>query len=178
MVPERTEERRRSERGVTLIELLIAVAIIGVLATMATVGFRHFVRKARSVEGNLALMEVRKLQDGFHSELGQYAPNFTSIGYAKLDQLSFYAVTMIVGTPGSGIAYEANADPMPGWDLRIWHLTQYDDHSWVLTQSDDPSTAVAGPAQPPDTGGGAEPPDTGGGADPEGGGDPGGLGKG
>ncbi len=165
MVPERTEDRLRNERGVTLIELLIAVAIIGVLATMAIGGFRHFVRKARSVEGNVALMEVRKLQNGFHSALGQYAPNFTAIGYARLDQLSFYAVSMTLGAPGSGVAYEATAAPMPGWNLRTWNLTQYDDHSWVLTHSDDPSTTFAGTTQPPNTGGGAGP---GGGSDPGG----------
>ena len=156
MVPERTKGRLlRSERGVTLIELLIAVAVIGVLATMAVGGFRRFVRQARNVEGEVALMEVWKLQNGFHRELGQYAPNFTSIGYAKLDQLSFYAVTMIVGAPGSGVAYEASATPMPGRSLRTWELTQYQRGAWVLTHSDDPGTAVAGTADPPGSGSGS-----------------------
>ncbi len=86
-------------------------------------------------------------------ELGQYAPNFTSIGYAKLDQLSFYAVTMTVGAPGSGVADEANATPMPGKNLRTWELTQYQDGAWVLTHSDAPGTAVAGTADPPGGGG-------------------------
>ena len=154
---ERTKDPLRSERGVTLIELLIAIVVIGVLATMAVAGFQRFVRQARSVEGEAALMEVWKLQTGFHRELGQYAPNFTSIGYAKVDQLSFYAVTMTQGAPGSGVAYQATAAPMPGWNLRTWELTQYQDGGWVLTQSYDPGTVVAGTADPPGTRSGTGP---------------------
>ena len=144
MVPECTKARLRSERGVTLVELVIAVAVIGVLATMAIGGFGRFVRQARGVEGEAAMMEVWKLQNGFQRELGQYAPNFTSIGYARVDQLSFYTVSMTPGAPGSGVAYDATAAPMPGWDLRTWNLTQYQDGDWMLTHSDDPGTAVAG----------------------------------
>ena len=167
MVRECTKARLHSERGVTLIELLIAVVVIGVLATMAISGFRRFVRQARSVEGEVAMMEVWKLQNGFQRELGQYAPNLTSIGYARLDQLSFYAVSMTPGAPGSGVAYDATAAPMPGWALRTWELTQYQDGDWMLTHSDDLGLAVAGTVDPPDAGSGG----------PGGGGDPGGKGR-
>ena len=95
------------------------------------------------------MMEVWKLQNGFQRELGQYAPNFTSIGYARVDQLSFYTVSMTPGAPGSGVAYDATAAPMLGWDLRTWNLTQYQDGDWMLTHSDDPGTAVAGTVDPP-----------------------------
>ena len=64
---------------------------------------------------------------------------------------------MTQGAPGSGVAYQATAAPMPGWNLRTWQLTQYQDGGWVLTQSYDPGTAVAGTADPPGTGSGTGP---------------------
>ena len=51
-------------RGFTLVELMIAVAIVGILAVVAGPAFTKYVRRARTVE---ATMNVRKLYDGLTS---------------------------------------------------------------------------------------------------------------
>lgn len=53
--------RRLKDRGFSLIELMVVVAIMGVLASIAIPSYLKWVRKARTSE---ALMNTRKLFDG------------------------------------------------------------------------------------------------------------------
>jgi type IV pilus assembly protein PilA len=51
----------RKLRGFTLIELMIVVAIIGILASVAIPGFMKYMRRSKTSE---ALMNLRKMYDG------------------------------------------------------------------------------------------------------------------
>jgi type IV pilus assembly protein PilA len=60
------------ERGFTLVELMIAVVIVGILATMAVVGYRKMVAESHSTEAITTLNAIRVAQEAYHAETGQY----------------------------------------------------------------------------------------------------------
>ena len=63
---------RKSEKGFTLIELMIVVAIIGILAAIAIPNFIRFQLKAKSSEGKVNLAAIRTAQEGYMAEYGTY----------------------------------------------------------------------------------------------------------
>ena len=63
---------RQSKKGFTLIELMIVVAIIGILAAIAIPNFLRFQLKAKSSEGKVNIAAVRTTETGYHAEIGTY----------------------------------------------------------------------------------------------------------
>ena len=58
--------------GFTLIELMIVVAIIGILAAIAIPNFLRFQLKAKSSEGKTNLAAIRTAQESYFAEYGLY----------------------------------------------------------------------------------------------------------
>jgi type IV pilus assembly protein PilA len=58
--------------GFTLIELMIVVAIIGILAAIAIPNFLRFQLKAKSSEGKTNIAAIRTAEQSYYSEFGVY----------------------------------------------------------------------------------------------------------
>lgn len=58
--------------GFTLIELMIVVAIIGILAAIAIPNFMKFQLRAKSGEGKTNIAAIRVAQEGYTAEFGTY----------------------------------------------------------------------------------------------------------
>src|SRR5688572_12815290 len=70
--------RRRSSRAFTLIELMVVVAIVGILATIGIVLFRKWVFHTRSVEALGMVQSIRTAQERWRAETGAYFFNYTA----------------------------------------------------------------------------------------------------
>jgi len=67
-----TMESRRSRKGFTLVELMITVAIIGVLASTAITVFRTQQLKSKRTEAMTNLEALAKMQKAHYGEFGIY----------------------------------------------------------------------------------------------------------
>jgi type IV pilus assembly protein PilE len=66
---------RPTEKGVTLIELMIVIVIVGILASIAYPSYQNSVRKARRADGEAALIAVQLAQEKLRSSCRFYALN-------------------------------------------------------------------------------------------------------
>lgn len=64
---------QRRSAGFTTIELLIGVAIVGILAALAVPTFKSYVYKSRVSEAVTVLNEIRTKQETYRSRWGNYA---------------------------------------------------------------------------------------------------------
>ena len=67
--------QRGRQKGITLIELMIVIVIVGILAAVAYPSYQNSVRKARRADGAAALTNVQLAQEKLRSSCRFYAQN-------------------------------------------------------------------------------------------------------
>lgn len=86
-------------RGFTLIELMITVAVIGILAAVAYPAYLDQIRKARRAEAQAALMNISARQQQRLLDTRSYATTVDALNVTIPNTvLQTYAITLSVGT--------------------------------------------------------------------------------
>jgi type IV pilus assembly protein PilE len=99
-----------NKRGITLIELLIVVVIVGILAAIAIPMYNGYMQRARRVDAKTALEQLRASQEMRRAERGSYATNITELRTtwgAPGATAGDYAITMVA----TSITYTGTATP-------------------------------------------------------------------
>lgn len=91
--------RIKSQSGFSLVELMIVVAIIGILAAVAIPNFQRFQAKARQSEARASISAIYTAEKAFFQEWQQYFADFQAIGYIPEGQFRYEH-----GFSGAGVA--------------------------------------------------------------------------
>ncbi len=90
-----TIQTYRGMRGITLLELMIVVVIIGILTAIAYPNYREFVARAKRTEARALLLEIAVSQERFYLQNNIYG-SMAELGYdePQITGSDSYSVTV------------------------------------------------------------------------------------
>jgi type IV pilus assembly protein PilA len=139
---------KRLKRGFTLVELMIVVAIVGILAALAIYGVTKYVRNAKTAEARDALGRMSKDAAGAYNRENM-APEVLGLGEAATAgfRLCGSASAVPSGNPPSGAKYQSSpaewnaGTATAGWKCLKFSMNDPQYFQYNYTQSGDASAA-------------------------------------
>jgi len=108
--------QQESSAGFTLIEVMIALAIIGIIAAIAVPSYSSYMIDARRTDAMAFLSEVAGEQQRYFTENNQYAADMQELGYGSAATFAspegHYVVS--ISNPGGNGSYLLTAAPASG----------------------------------------------------------------
>lgn len=77
------------KNGFSLIEMMVVVAIIGILAALAVPQYARYAAKSRQFEAKFALSDLYSAERSFHAEWGVYFSDWRDLGFQPHGDLNY-----------------------------------------------------------------------------------------
>ena len=102
--------KRASNSGFTLIELVVAIAIIGIIAGIAVANYTEYLTRGRRSDATVALTEMANLQTRFFANNLSYTTDMTALPYPTISTEGYY-ILGVQAVSADGFVLRANAVP-------------------------------------------------------------------
>lgn len=109
---------QKASRGVTLIELVVVVVVIGILASIAIPSYRNYVMRANRTEARAALLALATAQEKFYLQCNTYtsaldpdadtACDPANLRFPTASERGYYTITV---TAADAVGWTAEAAP-------------------------------------------------------------------
>jgi len=111
------QSRKHSSFGFTLIELMVTVAVVSILATIAVTSYTSQVQKSRRTEAKSALLDLAGREERLFSTTNAYSSDEAFLGYATVSTPmtnmafgnGYYKLTAVVPNPPTSYLLTATA---------------------------------------------------------------------
>ncbi|SFM21062.1 type IV pilin protein [Halopseudomonas yangmingensis] len=103
--------------GFTLIEIMIVVAIIGIIASIAYPSYAEYVRDGKRAEGKTLLVDAAARQERFYAQNGSYVTTNATLSQLNLQKVEHYNLTVAKVADDGGYSLTATpafSDPKCG----------------------------------------------------------------
>ncbi|MNR84381.1 putative major pilin subunit [compost metagenome] len=105
--------RRAAANGFTLIELAVALLIVGLLASVAVPSYKNALIKTKRAEGRAALMQLMQQEEQFYSVRGSYIAFSSASTDEHARKFKWYS-----GSKAASSAYEIRAEACDAGGVR------------------------------------------------------------
>jgi type IV pilus assembly protein PilE len=103
--------QQSTKSGFTLIEVIIVVAIIGILASITYPSYIEHITLSKRTEGQRALLHIANLQEQYFSDHYKYTENIKKLGLGSkatyLTEAGYYLILSKVSKTGFTLTAEA-----------------------------------------------------------------------
>ncbi len=125
---------RKAQQGFTLIELMIVVAIIGILAAVAIPAYQDYTVRSRVTEGLSLASAAKTSVSEFFSSNNTFPTNNASAGLPASASISGNSVTSVAVANGLiTVTYNSTIPPSNGQTLTLSPTTAAGAISWNCT---------------------------------------------
>ena len=108
---------RRHMAGMTLLELMAVVMVIGVLGMIAIPSYRQYVARAQRTEAKSALLRLATNQERFYLQNRTYSADPSALGFVgNITERGTYSLRIVSATANG---YTAIAEPRSGGSFNM-----------------------------------------------------------
>ncbi len=106
---------RKNNRGFSLIELMVVLAIIGLLAAVAYPSYQNHMRKGHRAAAQSYMLDLERIEEQYLFDVRQYS-DVIGLGLTAVpaDVSNFYNIAIAVNNAATPPSYTITATPIAG----------------------------------------------------------------